>query len=276
MIKTQLKYILMANIAFLMLLSCVEEIDIDFKIEDHDILAVDGMITNDTTAHRVYISKTRPYFSDKSPIKLSGAIVTISDDYGNIFELSEKGPGIYETEKDVYGVIGRTYYLDIKYDNDYYYAESTMKRKMLTDSLGYKWNSSREQYDILLYAKEPEGIGDNYMWHVYANGKRLTDTFDKIMFIDDEYFDGTYIDGMNVISRRIDYKINELDTIIVDTHSITEESYIFYTGVGAETGFSGGPFDTPPANIQGNISNDAVGLFHASSIAREKVIIYPL
>ncbi len=253
--------------------SCIEEIDLILKEQDQEQLVVEGMITTDTTAHIVKLSKTAPYFSQKPAERASGADVTITDDFGNVFQLEEYDPGIYKTGTDVYGIIGHTYNLNIKFGGETYSAQSTMKRVPVIDSLGYVWNPQREQYIILLYGQEPEGKGDNYMWHVYKNGQHVTDTIDKVLFIDDELFDGAYIMGFKIEHWIYDYNIQKGDTVRVDTHSIPHDALLFFTGVLNESHYSWSPIDTPPANIKGNISNEAIGLFFASGISRNTVII---
>ncbi len=266
-------YLSLILILFVSLSSCVEEIDLILDGDDRKQLVVDGMITTDTTSHIVDLSKTAPYFSKEQTERVSGAEVTISDDLGNVFYLYETEPGIYKTDTNVYGLAGRTYTLNINYDGESYYSESTMKRVMEADSLSYKWDEVREQYIILFYGQEPKGKGDIYMWHLYRNGKLITDTINKVLFTDDEFFDGTYIEGWEINHCSHDYNIQKYDTVTVDTHSITEDALLFFTGLLSESGYSSNPFSPPPANIHSNISNDALGLFLASAINRKTIII---
>ncbi len=266
-------YLPLIFVAFTGLFSCVEEIDLILDDDHHARLVVDGMITTDTTSHTVELSMTAPYFSKEKTERVSGAEVSVSDNLGNVFDLTEAEPGIYMTDENVYGVVGRTYNLIINHDGESYHAESTMKRVMETDSLVYEWDEAREQYVILFYAKEPEGKGDKYMWHLYRNGELITDSINKVLFIDDEFFDGIYIDGLEITRWNYDHNIQKHDTVRVDTHSITEDALLFFSGIFSESGFSSGPFSPPPANIHSNISNNAIGLFFASAISRETIII---
>ncbi len=266
-------YLLIFFIVTISLSSCVEKIDL--IVDDHDKkrLVVEGMITTDTTSHIVKLTKTAPYFSQKPAERVSGAEVAITDHLGNIYYLNETEPGVYKTDADVYGVIGHTYHLNINYEDELFSAQSTMKRVPVIDSLSYQWDPLREQYNILLYGKEPEGRGDIYMWHVYKNGKQVTDTLDKVLYTNDEFFDGNYIYGLEITHWYYNYNIQKNDTVRIDTHSITEDALLFLTGMLYESNYSGSPFDAPPANIHSNISNDAIGLFLASAITRKTIII---
>ncbi len=251
------------------LLCCVEEIDLLLHEDEYSKLVIDGMITNDTTSHKVYLSKTRPYLSEKPAKKVTEANVTIKDNKGNIFKLAEKDSGIYKTNNDVYGVIGKTYTLTIDYDNETYYAESTMKPIPLIDSLVYEYDDSRKQYNIILYGKDPESKNGKYMWNVYVNGKLITKTIDMINFTND----ASLKEGYLINRRPYNYNIQKYDTVTIETHSITEDAIIFFEGILSEPTFTGNPFETPPANVQGNISNDAIGLFFTSGITRDTLII---
>ena len=55
-------------------------------------------------------------------------------------------------------------------------------------------------------------------------------------------------------------------------YSLTEPAYEFLRQLDEQDSF-GDIFDTPPANIVGNVSNGAWGLFNASSVTSKEIII---
>ena len=257
----------------LLLLACTEKVDLHIEDANQNLLVVDGMITSDTTAHRVILSRTGNFYTDTITPRVSGAEVLISDDAGNTFALTENAAGIYVTDPGVYGVVGRTYTLSIYLDDRYYTAQSTMKRKVPIDSLGYRWDPFKQSYRILLYGQEPGGKGDFYMWHLYKNGRWMTNTIVKTMIASDEFIDGNYIGGFEVDWWAQDFDFQTDDVVTVAQHTINRQAYEFFMAIRQESTAGGGMPLNPPANVAGNISNGALGLFHASALTRKEIVI---
>ncbi len=252
--------------------SCEEKIDLQVHDGNLEILVVEGMITSDTTEHYVYLSLTGGFYLEKETPKVSGAQVSILDDLGNEYLLKEEKPGVFKTDNTVYGEPGRTYTLSIAYEDQKYEATSAMPRKVEIDSLSYRWDNALERYRILLYGQEPKGVGDNYKWHIWKNQKLLTDKISKVQLANDEFIDGRYIDGFEVDLWSNDFDFQKQDSIKVTKHTITDETFSYILSVFQErTGGNGGM--RAPANIPSNLSNGALGWFHASAVTHASVVI---
>ncbi len=269
-IESVLKLIVVA--LALLLVSCEEKIDLRVGEKSEPYLVVDGMITSDTTEHVVRLSLSGGFYLDGETPRVSGAHVSIHDTRGNEFLLRETLPGKYVTANDVAGQVGVTYTLTVEYEGCSYKASSTMKRVPEIDSLSYRWDNQLESYRILLFGQEPEGKGDNYMWHLYRNGEHVTPTIDKVQVANDEFLDGNYIKGFEVDWWAHDFNFQKGDTVKVAMHSITREAFDFFLAVFSEHN-SGQLGTRPPANIPSNVSNGALGLFHASAVTCHSVII---
>jgi hypothetical protein len=260
---------------FLLLLmaACTEKIDLHIEDANQNLLVVDGMITSDTTSHLVMLTRTGSFYTDIFTPRVSGAEVIITDDAGNTFPLTENAPGAYRTAPDVYGVVGRTYTLSIYLDDAHYMAQSTMKRVPDIDSLGYRWDPFKQSYRILLYGQEPEGKGDFYMWHLYKNDRWMTNTIVKTMVASDEFIDGNYISGFEVDWWSQDFDFQSGDTVVVAQHTINQQAYEFFMAIRRESTAGGSMPLNPPANVASNVSNGALGLFHASALTRKEIVI---
>ena len=98
-----------------MLSACIEPIEININSEKAEKLVVNGMITDQPGPHRVNLSLSSDVFNNEDVTKVSGAIVTIHDDKGQIFVLSESSQGNYvTTESTIQGEVGRSYTLKIE------------------------------------------------------------------------------------------------------------------------------------------------------------------
>jgi len=83
--------------------------------EDKDLLVVEGLITNLEGINTVKLSRTLPLASKNTTRPAKGYTVSISDDLGNTYMLTESTAGTYTTDPAAFrGVPGRKYQLNIK------------------------------------------------------------------------------------------------------------------------------------------------------------------
>ncbi|OFX76221.1 MAG: hypothetical protein A2X12_04460 [Bacteroidetes bacterium GWE2_29_8] len=271
-----MKYIFYLTIIAIVLLTGCEE-KIDLKIDSgYDKLVVEGEITTEKKAHIVKLTKTASYFSNQQTPKVSNAKVIISDGT-QIFPLTEISPGIYATNSNIMGEIGKTYTLtieniDINDDGtmDSYSASSTITQSVKPDSLSFEKTKGNGQDDqstdyisINLWAFEPATVGDNYFWSYSVNGNLETDTISKAVFTEDDMVNGRKIENFPLFYNE---KLKVGDTITLRTASISRDYLDFLYGFMTETDWNMGNFGGPPANIKGNISNGALGFFNASDV----------
>ncbi len=265
------KFLLIAIFATL-ITSCIEEAEVILQGELDEKLVVDIKLTTDTLHHKAFLTKTAEYYVEEQTPRVSGANIKIISSNGDIFHFEEIDNGVYQTKEKVYGLLGEQYFLEIEYGNDIYEAESEIRRNATIDSIGFRWDIFMESYRVLLYGQEPEGRGDHYAWHLFKNGVHVTDSLHNFVFTNDEYIDGQYLDGYEIDRWFNNFDFQQGDTITVEMHSITKDTYEFFLEVMLE---SGGfvPMSGSGKTPVGNISNNAFGLFYTSSIVRATAII---
>jgi hypothetical protein len=245
-------------------------------------LVVEGQITTDTTAHQVMLSWTGDFFDKPSQDMVTGAILSI-DDGEKTFRLTEsqEQPGIYKTDPDVCGEIGKTYTLHISLaDGREFTGSEELPACAKIDSIaqsddynhGY-FGFEYYGYDLLLYALEPEPAGDNYMYFLYLNDSLCTDSLSKVLFASDEFVNGNYINGLPTILIAEDQFLADSMKVTLEMQSISTAYYEFLTGMLLEI-WRGTPWDGPPANVPGNMNNGARGYFRASGVQRKTRIFY--
>lgn len=238
-------------------------------------LVVQGSISNELKTHQVSLTKSADYFSNKPAEKVTGANVTISDG-DNIYSLTEISEGLYETDTIV-GKPGKTYSLSIRSDGENYTSSCYLNSIAPIDSINFGYYDYGEYSDyndsslyVLLNALEPATPGNYYLWNVYKNGVLESDTLSESSFSDDIFVNGNYMTNITV-----QWVKNALigDTISLEMQSITEEYYNYINQIMSETVWNMGPFDGPPANPSGNISNGAMGFFLAYSVETITAIV---
>lgn len=262
---------------------CSEEeirLDLDSSVVR---LVVDGIITTDTMEHCVSLSLSGDYFYNKPATRVSGAKVTISDGV-ETFELveSETAPGKYYTPVDYFGKQDHLYTLEITgvdvagiAKDEVFSAESYLYSVLSIDSLGVDYSTQYDLWKVLLYAQDP-AEENFYLFKLLRNGKLISDEYAEMSVTDDEYFDGNYIDGVWLFD--LDYKEEDEDlqvgdVLTVESYMIDEKYYDFLVAAQEETSPKNPLFSTIPANVPGNISNGALGVFAACSVYKKSVIV---
>lgn len=146
----------------------------------------------------------------------------------------------------------------------------------IVQSPNYDYFGNGYGYDVLYFGYEPEPAGDYYLYRIYLNDSLLTDSLPELPFVSDEFVNGNYIHDFTIYRIREEDVKNPFARIRVELYSIPASYYEFITAVLLETEWRGSPWDGPPANAAGNISNGGLGYFVASDVRRAVRDFYPL
>jgi hypothetical protein len=262
---------------------CREDIDLPLDTT-YQRLLVEGYFTTDTGIHTVIIGKSGDAYGKTPTQYISGATVTISDST-DTFILSENPDkkGYYQTQPNVYGVIGRTYTLaienvDVNNDGKYerYTATSTIPNPMLFDSFQIVRMSQHKAYLLNIYGQDPGGR-NFYLFKVYKNNKLLTDSTNELVIGSNTGAEGRYLYGIPIFylsDKHPEEKLSPNDTITIESSTIPEDYYDYLSACQLE--YYQSPFSGTPANIPTNIQpkDKAVGYFASFSTIRRTKIFY--
>ncbi|KAA6301680.1 MAG: hypothetical protein EZS26_002145 [Candidatus Ordinivivax streblomastigis] len=255
-------FLIVLSIGFV---ACTERMDID--VNDAPVqLAIYGSITTDTTQHVITVQQTSNYFSNSQPVGISGATVSISDDEGNTFTLSESQNGEYLTDADVFGVEGKTYTLKVRAEFNgeagEYEATSYLPYHVQVDSVKLqpsKTASTANIIDALLYGRLPENSSNNYLnIKTYKNNNIPLDAkLADFNIITSENGTNKEING-DVCANFRDggtrtNSIDKGDLITIQVCSVTKEYADYVLNAQKELQGSIPIFSGPPANVQTNI-----------------------
>ncbi len=275
-----MKYITNIIILIIFLSSCTEKIDIDVGTT-YQRFIVEGTITTDTMKHVVKLITSIDYYENEQPPVVSNAIVTIDDGINKItLEENSENPGYYETDENYFGVVGRTYELEIEIPeaiNGYtsYTASSELKPVAPIDSIRVEYIEDWEVWELQIYALDPP-TEDFYSFEVFKNGIEITDTITKRGVSDDRFFNGNYTFGVSVYYFYSGYEpefVYPGDTITLRMGGITKDYYNFLIELMDQTFEYRNPlFSGPPANIRTNISNGGLGFFTAYATSYSSTI----
>ncbi len=282
------------------LLGCEETINPNLESAD-PILVVDAWLNNKVEDQFVKLTLSQPYLDNSLPPGVSGATVTLSYDSEVItFEEDSDEPGTYvwsPTAGDVetvFGTTGRDYTLTVVSGGETFTATSTINRIPVIDSVTFKFEKNSpfypdDSYTGEFWATDFEGTGDTYWIKGYKNGILLNKPGELLVAYDAGFSAGGNFDGITFIPplrsvnpEEVDKNDEPLspyevgDSLYVEIHSITLESYNFLNQVRIQTDRPGGfgeLFATPLANVPTNIYNanpkgsKVVGFFNVAAVS---------
>lgn len=258
-------------IALLLITACEEHSNVKLSSPDSNLIAVEGIITNEKTNHRIRI--TQPYkIQNQKPVPVTGAIVQLTDET-IVLELTETpaGSGDYYTP-ELIAVTGKVYTLSIQYQGKEYIAQDSAEPLEPLQALQYK--KINDKYELILNAAGEEA---NYIDH-YVTWKDtdacITESQCEGRVV---FYDLKTIDVNDIYKPKKDeftFPVNT--TVIRKKYSISSTYKTFLRGMLSETQWRGGYFDVQRADVPTNLSEGAVGFFAVSTVISNTTLITEL
>lgn len=251
------------------LFSCQKVINVDTR--DAEIKYVVEAVVSDITGESVVKLSTTKKISETNQFPgISGAVVSVTDDAGIRTTFGEITPGVY-ADVSFTGMVGKTYYLEIKANSETFTARSTMPQKINLDTLFITeevlFGETRKLANIAY--QDPPGKGNCYRYVQYINGNKS-----KPIFVNnDDYVDGKYVDTkLWYIVEDEDDKEEEIksgDTVEIAMLCIEPVVYKYWFGVFQSA--TGNTQSASPANPVTNINGGALGYFSAQTFQKLSV-----
>lgn len=251
------------------IISCEKVIELELS-DAETKLVVEAQLNNGAGENYVILSKSGSFYETSDFLMVKDAKVTINDNNGNSYELTEVKDGVYYNAL-LDGQFSTKYSLKIESENEIYTAQSTMPELVTIDSIAVEirqgngpggGNGEEEKFRINCHFQDPANV-DNY----YKLSIRNIQTGESEFTIyNDDFFDGRDADlpirGASVFSG---------DSLVVELHSLDKANYEFFkllesNGMSAFSTSVG----NPTANIDGE---DVFGIFGATAVDKKPLII---
>lgn len=282
--------------------SCVDPFPFDPPLPEN-ILVVDGSITDQQGPVEIRLSTAAAYGNviDTNNFNkpVTDAIVRIKDDQGRtaIFEHSNTTPGLYQTS-NIQGEIGRTYSLEINWDEKTYLSRpETMPPSVPLDTVYAELLSERGinefgiesdlcYYQIRVNVQDPAGEANHYLWryryiHELVLNTNVSTPDQCFIFAEENSQFGltndAFVDGNPILDfpiGRITYNYWHPKFLIdAEQFSLTPEAYNYWNQIKQQNFNVGSVFDPPPSTLRGNVYCEddttqlAYGYFRASSVS---------
>jgi hypothetical protein len=249
-------------------LSCTKVVNINLNSSTPKII-IEGSISDQISSCSVKLSMTVNYDEPNVFPAVTGSLVTISDNSGNIVKLNETIHGFYSAPL-FRGVPGRTYTISVTASGKTYTAVSKMPPPVMIDTI-YQDSFNRGNYGgggilkfVVVKYKDPEGL-ENYYRFIEKINKTETSTI---------YLDDDMLRDGNVITQHIirtEPSPETGDSVRIYLLTIDKDVYNYFAQLNQIIN-SFGP-TASPANPISNFSNGALGYFSAFSVRSMSIVI---
>lgn len=227
--------------------SCEDVVQIDLE-EGEPRLVVEGSIlkhrdSSSPTGQFIRLSLTTPFYSDEIPSAVE-ASVEIYDETGNIFEFREAEPGLYINE-NFNPDVNTSYELKIVYEDEVYSATETF---MTVPQLEYIEQNNNggflgDEIEFRAYYTDPEDTTNFYLFRFLHENLSL------------QIYDDKFTNGNQTFAVFADEDLVVGDTVIIENQGISKRFYEYMYILRSQAGSGGGPFQTQPTTVRGNIVN---------------------
>jgi len=231
--------------------SCEEVIEVDLDNAPPKLVieaAINWKKGTSGNQQRIKLTTTTGFYNTEIP-KVSGATVSIKNSTNVVFSFSEIANTGEYTCATFIPVINETYTLTVISNGNTYTATEILKpvtaiTKIVQNNQG---GFTGNQKEIKTFYQDPTGEANYYLYkYVYSNQVKSNFYVDQ-----DEFFNGNEFFS---ISQNDELK---KDDKIEVTHSGISKAYYNYMSVLVSIAGNngGGPFQSPPATIRGNVIN---------------------
>lgn len=248
-------------ILLLLLTACQELIDINFKESDPRIM-IEGYYSNDSLSNYVRVSRTTDFTDDKISIPVENADIQIRISARTIDNIDFVNNGYYSISAQ--GQINEEFEIIVNINDTLYRAESEILPTGTIDSaevIFYEESVLKERgYYVKLYTNRTT---EYHRWRVIRkNG--ISEVMDDILltpgYVNTSFFELPYMFELG-------------DTVLVEMMSLNEEAFQYLDQLGLYVNNLNDLLNYKTENPKGNFSNNALGLFYGTSIAKKEIII---
>jgi hypothetical protein len=249
-------------------LSCEKVIDVPLEESDRRIV-VEGVLRDQPGNNYVLLSKTGSVYDESNFEKISGAVVTVTDESGVVHTLTEVPgePGKY-TNAILQTVADNAYTLSVLTGGETITSTCETFFTPALDSLFYIEQigsfgvGSDTTYLVFFNFVDNETQDNYYRINAWINGVKE----DVYYISNDDLFGGqTYTQPIYAST------VEKGDTVLLELVSMDEANYTYFYSLASAS--AGGPFAPTPSNPVSNLEGNAIGYFGAYTTDTMSIVI---
>lgn len=260
-----MKRILLLLIGAMLLFSCEDVIEVDLN-DAPPRLVIEANINVDIASGSnadsyVKLSTTAPFFDNQIPA-VENAVVKIKAENGIVYNFTYAESGYYFS--NFIPVANMDYILEVIYNEEVYTATTHLVSSVPLEYVEQKDDGGflGDRIELRAFFTDP-AEEENYYFFVGNSERGVVRNV-----ISDKFFNGNAIFGT--------YRADDLasgDEVKFNLYGVTEEFFNYMSILLQQTGSGGGPFETQPATVKGNIVNSSnpenypLGYFRISQVS---------
>lgn len=236
-----------AVLIILIFSSCEDVVNVDLD-ESEPRLVIEASITwikgSEGNRQQIRISKTSAFY-DEEIEGVEDAQISITSENGIEFDFTHQENGLY-LNRNFEPVLNAQYELEVLYNDEIYTASEVL---IPVSKIDYVEQSqfggfSGDEIEVKAYYTDPAETEDYYLF-------KFRDEDVSLEFYEDEFTNGNQIFGYYSTED-----IKSGDEIEIEIQGISKSYYEYLFILRSQVGSNdGGPFETMPATVKGNIIN---------------------
>lgn len=227
-------------------MSCEDVVEIDLE-ESAPRLVVEASLVWDINKtenpQSIQLTTTTPYFEEGiSPAE--GATVSLLDPQGKDIPFEEVQSGVFRND----GFLPEpevTYELEIIYNEEVYRATANLTPTPVLENVEQNANGGfgGDEIELKAFYSDPAGIDNYYLFRFFDEELSL------------QLYNDEFTDGNQTFALYSDDDLEPGDEVIFEIEGISRGFYQYMYILLSQSGSRGGPFQTQPTTVRGNIIN---------------------
>lgn len=226
--------------------ACEEVVDVDLEESEPRLVVAASILVpkeNREASQFIRLTTTAPYFSEDVP-PATGAEVTVMDENGIEYSFEEFEPGFYQNDEFTPD-FNINYELEINYNGEKYTATESL---IPTPDIEYVEQKDGagfggENIELRAFYTDPEGIENNYLFRFLHESLAI------------QIYDDEFTDGNTTFAYFSDEDLKAGDIVRFEIQGISRRFYEYMFILRSQAGTGGGPFQTQPTIVRGNVIN---------------------
>jgi hypothetical protein len=242
--KTLILFLLSFTI---ILQGCEEVVDVDLEVSEPRLVIAASIFLpkeNPEASQFIRLTTTAPYFSEDVP-PATGAEVAIIDERGRKFDFVEFEEGYYKSDEFT-PQFNTVYQLEILYNGEIYTATESLVSSPEIEYIEQKDGAgfSGDNIELRAFYTDPQGVDNYYLFRFLHESL-------SIQIYDDEFTDGNL-----TFAYFSDGDLESGDVVRFEIQGISKRFYEYMFILRSQAGSGGGPFQTQPTTVRGNVVNE--------------------
>lgn len=239
-------FILLIGIA-VCLQGCEEVVDVNLEESNPRLVVAASILLpkdNPEATQYIRLTTTAPYFSDDVP-PATGANVAIIDENGRKYNFEEFEEGYYKSDAFT-PQFNRVYQLEILYNGDLFTAEESLIPSPSIEYVEQKDNAgfSGDNTELRAFYTDPQGVDNFYLFRFLHENLSL------------QIYNDEFTDGNLTFAYFSDSDLENGDVVRFEIQGISRRFYEYMFILRSQAGSGGGPFQTQPTTVKGNVINE--------------------